>query len=97
MKKASYLPRYLFPNNANAWMWRHLQMKKSKKILIVLVTLILIFLIIFFIPESGKEIKTQHFTFLFSRSIDRAKINELANALESNYLTSFECIKLFYN
>ena len=85
MKKASYLPRYLFPNNANAWMWRHLQMKKSKKILIVLVTLILIFLIIFFIPESRKEIKTQHFTFLFSRSIDRAKINELANALESNY------------
>jgi hypothetical protein len=62
-----------------------MQMKKLKRILIVFVILILIFLIVSFIPESKKEIKTQHFTFLFSSSIDTAKIDELANALESNY------------
>src|SRR5882724_9256053 len=61
-------------------------MKKFKKILIAFVGLIIIFLVLFFIPESRKEIKTQHFTFLFSSSIDTAKIHELANALESNYL-----------
>ncbi|MDB5223459.1 MAG: hypothetical protein JWN83_2126 [Chitinophagaceae bacterium] len=61
-------------------------MKKFKKILIAFAVLILILLIIFFIPESRKQIKTQHFTFRFSSSINTQKIEELANALESNYL-----------
>lgn len=56
-----------------------------KKIFLAFVILILILLIIFFIPENRKEIKTQHFTFLFSSSIDTATIMELANALEDNY------------
>jgi len=60
-------------------------MKKFKRILIIFAILILTFSIIYFIPESRKEIKTQHFTFLFSSSIDTATIIELANALESNY------------
>jgi hypothetical protein len=61
-------------------------MKKMKKILLAFVILILVLLIIFFIPESRKQIKTQHFTVLFSSSIDTAKIDTLANALERNYL-----------
>ena len=60
-------------------------MKKLKKIFVAFVILILILLIIFFIPESRKEINTQHFTFLFSSSIDTSTIIELADALESNY------------
>ena len=56
-----------------------------KKIFVAFVILILILLIIFFIPESRKEINTQHFTLLFSSSIDTATIIELAHALESNY------------
>ena len=60
-------------------------MKKIKRVLIVFALLILILSIIYFIPESRKEIKTAHFTFLFSSSIDTATIFEMANALESNY------------
>ena len=61
-------------------------MKNLKIILLPVTILIIIFLIIVNIPESRKEIKTQHFTFLYSSSIDKAKIAELSNALESNYL-----------
>lgn len=60
-------------------------MKKIKRVLIVFAILILILSIIYLIPESRKEIKTAHFTFFFSSSIDTATIVELANALESNY------------
>ena len=60
--------------------------KKLKKIFLLFTLVILLLIIIVIIPESRKEIKTQHFTFLFSSSIDTAKIAELSNALESNYL-----------
>src|SRR5215217_3482740 len=60
-------------------------MKKIKKILIILAVLILAILVMFFLPESRKESKSQHFTFLFTSSIDTTTIIELANALESNY------------
>lgn len=60
-------------------------MKKFNRVLIILAILILTLSIIYFIPESRKEIKTQHFTFLFSSSIDTATIIKLANALEDNY------------
>jgi hypothetical protein len=60
-------------------------MKKSRRIPLVLTTLILILAIIYFSPESRKQIKTGHFTFLFSSSIDTAAIFQLANALETNY------------
>ncbi len=60
-------------------------MKKIKKVLLVFTILILVLLIIYFIPESRKEIKTQHFTFLFSSSIDTATIIQLADALEKSY------------
>jgi hypothetical protein len=61
------------------------EMKKLKKVLTIFAILILILSIIYFIPERRKEIKTPHFTFRFSSSIDTATISELANALESNY------------
>src|SRR5690349_21358823 len=61
-------------------------MKKLKRILIIFAILILALSLIYFIPESRKDIKTQHFTFLFSSTIDTATIIKLANALEENYL-----------
>jgi hypothetical protein len=60
-------------------------MKKFKRVLLILAILALTLSIIYFIPESRKEFKTQHFNFLFSSSIDTATIIELANALENNY------------
>ena len=51
-----------------------------------MVILILALSIIYFSAENKKVIKTQHFTFRFSNSIDTATIIELANALERNYL-----------
>ncbi len=61
-------------------------MFKRKRILLILSLLILTLVIIFFLPESRKQIKTDHFTFIFSRSIDTSKIRELARALEINYI-----------
>ncbi|HMG68537.1 MAG TPA: hypothetical protein VK588_12655 [Chitinophagaceae bacterium] len=61
-------------------------MKKLKKILLILAILFLTFFIIICIPENRKEIKTKHFTFLFSSSIDTIKIAELSDVLEGNYL-----------
>jgi hypothetical protein len=55
-------------------------------VLIVLGISILTLSIIYFIPEKRKEIKTQHFTYLFSSSIDTATIIQLGNALETNYV-----------
>lgn len=60
-------------------------MKKFKRFLLILAIIILTLSIIYFIPESRKEIKTKHFTFLFSSSIDTAIIIELAKALQNNY------------
>ena len=61
-------------------------MKKLKKIILIITILFLTFFIIFSVPENRKEIKTKHFTFLFSSSIDTIKIAELSDALESNCL-----------
>jgi len=60
-------------------------MKKFKRFFLILAILVAAFSIIYFIPESRKEMKTPHFTFLFSSSIDTTTIIELANALENNY------------
>ena len=60
-------------------------MSQRKRIVLVLGFLLLIIVIIFFLPEKRKQIKTDHFTFIFSRSIDTSKINVLARALERNY------------
>ncbi|RNL75221.1 hypothetical protein ED312_21835 [Sinomicrobium pectinilyticum] len=61
-------------------------MKKLKKILFIVAILFLTGIILISIPESKRTLKTKHFTFLFSSSIDTAKIIQLSNALESNYL-----------
>ena len=60
-------------------------MKKSKRLLLFLAILVLALSIIYFFPERKNEIKTQHFTLLFSSGIDSATIMNLANALEDNY------------
>jgi len=60
-------------------------MKKLKKILVVFVLLLLTFFILINVPESRKTLKTKHFTFLFSSSIDTTKIIELSDVLENNY------------
>jgi hypothetical protein len=60
-------------------------MKKFKRLLLIIAIFILALSIIFFIPENRKEIKTHHFTFLFSSGIDTATMIELANTLENNY------------
>lgn len=61
-------------------------MKKLKTGLIITGVLFLTIFIMIAIPENRKEIKSQHFTFQFSSSIDSTKISELTNTLESNYL-----------
>lgn len=61
-------------------------MKKLKKIFLIIAILLLAVFILISIPENRKEMRTRHFTFLFSSSIDTAKIAELSNALESNYV-----------
>lgn len=60
-------------------------MKKLKKILLIITILLVVVFIIISVPENRKEIKTKHFTFLFSSSIDTTKIAGLSDALESNY------------
>jgi len=61
-------------------------MFKRKKILLISCLLVLALLFIFFLPESRKIIKTDHFTFKFSSNIDTSRIQELASSLESNYV-----------
>jgi hypothetical protein len=60
-------------------------MKKFRRLVLILAIIILTLSIIYFIPEQRKEIKTQHFTFLFSSRIDTGTIINLAHALEDNY------------
>lgn len=60
-------------------------MSKLKKILLIIVSLLLISIIIILIPEKRKELKTKHFTFLYSSGIDKSKIVELSDALEDSY------------
>ena len=60
-------------------------MRILKKAFVILGLFFLIFFIIISIPENRKEMKTKHFTFLFSNGIDTTKIIELSKALESNY------------
>ena len=61
-------------------------MNRTKKIFLGCIILILIVLILFFIPERRNELKTQHFIFFYSTSIDKTKIETLSKALEGNYV-----------
>jgi len=60
-------------------------MKKLKYGFIIISIIILILSIIVNISEYRKEIKTTHFTFLFSSSIDSSNIVGLSKILESSY------------
>jgi hypothetical protein len=57
----------------------------KKRVLLTVSILMLVFLVIFFLPERREQLKTDHFTFTFSKSIDVSKINRLASSLENSY------------
>jgi hypothetical protein len=61
-------------------------MKRFKKIVLLAGIILIVAIIVFSIPENKNSTRTTHFTFHFSNSIDTAKIIEIADALESNYL-----------
>ena len=60
-------------------------MKKLKYLFIIISIIILVVSIIVNIPENRKEIKTRHFNFLFSSSIDSSSIVGLSKVLEGSY------------
>ena len=60
-------------------------MKKLKYYFIIICIVILVLSIIVNIPENKNEIKTTHFTFLYSSSIDSSSIIGLSKVLEDNY------------
>ncbi len=60
-------------------------MKKLKYLFIVISLIIVTLLIIVNISETRKEIKTTHFTFLFSSNIDSSSIVGLSKILEGSY------------
>lgn len=60
-------------------------MFKRKRIFLVPGLLVLTLIATYYLPGHRKQLKTSHFTFKFSQSIDSSRILELANALESNY------------
>jgi len=60
-------------------------MKTLKRLLLILAILLLTLAVLYFTPERKNKIKTQHFTFVFSRSLDTPTISKLAHALEDSY------------
>lgn len=62
------------------------KMNMLKKIILIIVIVLGALFFILSITESRKEIKTNHFTFLYSSNIDKSKISQLSDALESNYI-----------
>lgn len=60
-------------------------MNMLKKIVLTIVILLFTGLIIILIPESREKFRTNHFTILYSKNIEKSKINQLSDALESNY------------
>lgn len=60
-------------------------MIKLKNIILIIAILLFTVFIIILIPESREKLKTKHFTFLYSKNIDKSKINQLSDALETNY------------
>jgi len=60
-------------------------MNKLKKIILIIVIVLFTGFIIILIPESREKLKSKHFTFLYSKNIDKSKINQLSDALENNY------------
>ena len=61
-------------------------MKKLKYVYLI-ISILLVAVIFVNIPENKETIKTAHFIFSFSSSIDSASITELAKALEGSYST----------
>lgn len=60
-------------------------MKKHHKVIAVVSIIVLLLGILINIPEDRKELKTPHFNFLFSGSIDASNIVALSKVLESSY------------
>ena len=60
-------------------------MFNRRKLLLISALLVLLLLVMINVPESKRQIKTEHFTFIFSSRIDTSKIVWSAKALENNY------------
>lgn len=69
-------------------------MTTKKKVLIGLCASIFLLLAIFYMPEDKKVIKTKHFTFIFSASIDSLKIIKISKDLEGSYLRIARNLKI---
>jgi len=69
------------------------KISKRKKILWFATVFILTVLIVINAPENKRQIKTPHFIFNYTRSIDAQIINALANTLEENYSKISENLK----
>jgi hypothetical protein len=61
-------------------------MTTKKKVLTAISVFILLLATVFLLPENKSIIKTRHFTFIFSNSIDHKKIIEISTGLENSYL-----------
>ena len=61
-------------------------MTTRKKALTAISVFILLLVAISLLPEARSIIKTRHFTFIFSSSIDRKRIIEISTILEDSYL-----------
>ncbi len=62
-------------------------MTTRKKVLTAISVFILLLVAISLLPEARSIIKTRHFTFIFSSSIDRKRIIEISNILEDSYVS----------
>ncbi len=60
-------------------------MRTSYKIFTICSIIVILFVIYINVPEHRKQIKTTHFTFLFSNNTDSLNIVALSRALEENY------------
>lgn len=57
-----------------------------KKALILVGLTIFLLVALFYFPGDKNEIKTEHFRFVFSSSIDSSKVLEISKSLEGSYL-----------
>lgn len=60
-------------------------MSKGKLFLLTAALLLCTLIVIFLLPERRNQIKTPHFTFNFSASIDTSTLTTLTRSLEENY------------
>jgi hypothetical protein len=60
-------------------------MLNRKRVLLISLLVVVVIVFVLMIPEKKQHTKSQHFSFIFSNSIDTGEIHDLAADLESNY------------